>query len=450
MSQAAQALVPVEAELLKQEQEAQLAVAAVNPATIAAFVQIGVSLLSFAATLFGGKTGAALNEIASTINGLNMQLLTIANDTQKMLAQIEETINSIDQQELSKLSPVHSQIMAYMGAFPNGAPDLADTNNLNYALANQTTGSSVAYFQNINRGPITFMPILCHATNSRMELAISTWACWWNQNSPAQPFFNQELNTSSGKLSSNIFFARKHVGKDIFIKVLKSSGRSVARDTPIDHDPPSPPETIGYQVKEGGTVLWEKMDPGAYGEALNRKAGFKRQRENEKLAGYIGTLDRWANMSARLAPAGIERALNLGDAKTFMRYVNPSALVMEEPEENARALGLDGSGPVYRALPMRDILLDILTSDTMRARHGLLVKGADKRAVNTWFEKTFFRKPSPAELGALVQVAELFGNDAFFGCLAYSDEYKTRFGDGIPGPVDRPKSAPAPGPVTKA
>ena len=85
----------------------------------------------------------------------------------------------------------------------------------------------------------------------------------------------------------------------------------------------------------------------------------------------------------------------------------------------------------------------------MRARHGLLVKGADKRSVNTWFEKTFFRRPSANEMDALLKVVELFGNDAFFGCLAYSDEYKQRFGDGIPSQAP-PVSAPASGKTVSA
>jgi hypothetical protein len=452
-----EALVPVQAELLKQEQEAQLA-AAVNPATVAAFVQIGVQLLHFAATLFGGKVGAALNQIAGVINGLNNQLQDIANQTQKILAGVEETINSFDRSELSKLYPVHSQVMGYLGSFPSGAPKLADTNNVNYGFANQNTGAAIAYFQSNPRGPMAFMPSLCHATNSRMELAVSTWSCWWVQNDPAQPFFNQELNVSSGKLSSNMAWARPHIGKGIYVKAVYPPHVTTPTPTvgPIGDDPPLPPEVeaIGYQVREGSTVLWEKMDENAYGEALAMKESFRRQRQNETLAGYMGTLDRWVNMSARMAPAGIARALDLGDAQTFLRYVNPSALVMEEPAENVSALGLEGKGTVYRTLPMRDILLDILTSDAIRARHGLLVKGADKRSVSTWFEKTFFRQPSPTELDALLKVVEIFGHDAFFGCLAYSNEYKNRFGEGIPAPVSRPTSAPAPtpapGPITKA
>lgn len=441
MSTAIQALIPAESDLVREEQQADAVVAAVNPATVAAFVQIGVQLLHFAATLFGGKTGAALNDIANVINGLNVQLVTISNQVQQMLANIQETITSFDQAELAKLSPVHTQVMSYLVAYPNGVPNIADTGNINYALAHQATSSATTYFQGINRGPLTFMPPLCHATNSRMELAISAWPCWYTQSSPAQPFFNQELNVSSGKLSSNISWARPHIGKEIYVKKLTTSSH-VVFDTPIDTDPPLPPEIVGWQVRDGGKVIWEKKDPDAYGQALNVRDSNRRKRQNEIMAGYLGNLDKWVGMSARQAPAGIARALDLGDADMFTRFVNPSALVMEEKSE-------DTDQPVYRALPMRDILLDLLTSDAMRARHGLLVKGANKRAINTWFEKTFFRAPSEAELSALTQVSELFGNDAFFGCLAYSDEYKARFGDGIPTSVDRPKSAPAPGPITK-
>jgi hypothetical protein len=124
-----------------------------------------------------------------------------------------------------------------------------------------------------------------------------------------------------------------------------------------------------------------------------------------------------------------------------MRFVNPSTLVMEAEDG---AGGLAGDVAVYRPLPMRDVLLGVLTSSAMRDRHSLLVKGAERRVVLTWFEKAFRREPSPSELTTLMQVVQLFGNNAFFGCLAYSNEYEDRFGDGIPGLVDRAKASPAP------
>jgi hypothetical protein len=300
------------------------------------------------------------------------------------------------------------------------------------------TAASQKYFQDVAglRGPLTFMPSICHATNSRMEVAVSAWPCWYVQSDPKQPNFNSEVNKSSGVLSSNISSSRQLLSKEIFVKPIQGK---LEPDLPIT--------TIGYQVIDTGKVVWTKMDPGASAEAQTVKKKLQSQRQQERLQGYLGNLDRWVNMSARHAPQGIARALDFGDANMFLRYVNPASLVMEEPEPSARALGFDGDTPVYRALPMRDILLDMLTSKAMRDRHGLLVKGADKRAVSTWFEKTFRRQPSPNELNTLVQVAELFGNDAFFGCLAYSSEYKSRFGDGLPGHMNRPVSAPAPAAV---
>ena len=93
----------------------------------------------------------------------------------------------------------------------------------------------------------------------------------------------------------------------------------------------------------------------------------------------------------------------------------------------------DGNGSVYHPLPMRDILLDVLTSAPMKERHGLLAKGADRRSVSFWFDKTFHREPSPEELKALMQVVNIFGHDSLFGCLAYSREYGERYGMGAPG-----------------
>lgn len=412
------------------------AVAAIDPATILAFTQVAVSIATFIGQLIGGKTGSALTDAANAINGLGKAMLDIANDTQKILHQVDAAISSIDQLALADLAGVHTQITGYMSAFPNGVPQVADVGNINYALAQNNTAKALNYFQNIgNRGPVAFMPSLCHATNSRLELAVSAWPCWYVQNSPAQPDFNQQTNVSNGLLSSNIAAAHPKVLDLVRVKQLTQF-----------LEPGMPAVTIGWQVIDTNKVVWTRMDPDAIGEALNEKKKRQTQKVEAVLGKFMLTRDHWANMSARFSSAGIARALEIGDGSTFVRYVNPSALLMEEPAESVRALGADGKMPVYRALPMRDILLDLLTSEAMRARHGLLVKGADKRAVSRWFEKTFFRAPSPTELAALAQVAELFGSGALFGCLAWSDEYQTRFGDGLPGAVDRqpsPQATPA-------
>jgi hypothetical protein len=328
---------------------------------------------------------------------------------------------------------VHTQITGYINVFPNGVPEAADTGNVNYAFAQNNTAKALTYFKGVgkSRGPIAFMPSLCHATNSRLELAVSAWPCWYVRNSPAQPDFNQEVNVSNGLLSSSISSAHPLVLNMIRVKQLMKK---------IDDD--LPPQTVGWQVIDSDKVVWTTTDPNGGGAAQTEKKKRQQQKVQEVLGKYMLTRDHWANISARFAPAGIARALELGDATMFLRYVNPSTLLMEEPTESARRLGVDGESPVYRALPMRDILLDMLTSDAMRARHGLLVKGGDKRAVSTWFERTFFRRPSPNELAALVQVADLFGSGALFGCLAWSDEYKARFGDSIPSTVDRQQPAP--------
>ena len=86
-------------------------------------------------------------------------------------------------------------------------------------------------------------------------------------------------------------------------------------------------------------------------------------------------------------------------------------------------------------LPLRDILLDVLTSAPMKEQHGLLVKGADRRSVSFWFDKTFHREPSKEELSVLMKVVDISGYDALFGCLAYSQEYADRYGPGGPGGV---------------
>lgn len=437
------AAVPSEAVLAREEEAAVAVAAAINPATIALFVQIGSSLLTFASSLFGGKTGAALNDIAKAVNAFGSGLLTVSAELQKVLTQVDAAITAIDQTQRSKLAPVHSQVMAYLSAFPNGVPQVAATGNFNYALANDATATTLDYFQSVSRGPIAMMPTLCHASNTRMELAISTWPCWYTQSNAAQPAFTDELNRSSGQLGIYLSGARGSIGGEYNVKAILPKPHPASADGAVGGPggPPGPPDPIGWQVREGTKVVWQKMDDAAYPEAKKVMQGLKTKRQNEVLGGYIGTLDRWTNMTARLGGAGVARALDVGDAQTFLRFVNPSSLVMEDRDASAAAD--DEQCVIYRALPMRDVLLDILTSKAMRDRHGLLVQGADKRAVNTWFEKTFFRQPTPNEQAALLRVVELFGANAIFGTLAFSDEYERRFGDGLPSAVDRRPSKPS-------
>jgi hypothetical protein len=173
--------------------------------------------------------------------------------------------------------------------------------------------------------------------------------------------------------------------------------------------------------------VFSKLDPNARGEAETVAAQLRADKATQILSNFRGVHANWVNAVAGAASAGIQRALNLGDAKQFMRYVNPGTLAMVNHVGNGSK-----NGTAYRALPLRDILLDILTSAQMKDRHGLLIKGADARSVKFWFDKTFHREPSPAELKALLKVVEIFGYDSLFRCLVYSDEYEQRYGDGIP------------------
>ena len=276
---------------------------------------------------------------------------------------------------------------------------------------------------------MAFMPTLCHVTNTRLEVA-TTWQCWWRQNDAAQPHFAGELNLSSGDLASRISSARPHIGKGVVVKVIFSGAVSVAGP---GGNGPNPPEPIGYKVMDGGTLVWQQMGDGeeVLKEANNRAAQRRSQKQAEVLSNFTGTYGRWANMVANSASPAIQQALNLGDARQFMRYVNPNSLVMRE--EVAGEGEASDAQNVYRELPLRAILLDLLSSKAMRDRHGLLMKGADQRSINFWFGKTFGRTPSPGELDALMKVVETFGYQSLFGCIAYSDEYAKLFGDGIPG-----------------
>jgi hypothetical protein len=424
---------------LEQEHTVERPLKVIDPATIAAFAALGAQVLQFAGSLIGGKTGDALSEIADSINGIGYKIQNIGNQLEGLLTGVQQTIDSIDKSQLAKVWPVHSQVVAYRNAFPQGVPAVADTNNVNYVEANARSAEAMFYFQGLQRGALTFMPTLCHVTNTRMEVAVNTWQCWWQQNQPAQPNFAAELNLSAGCLNSNVSKAVSFVNKQVQVKPIK--GSLALRGGP--GGPIEPQGTIGYMVVDDGAIVFSKK--GEEGNILKEANDFAAQRRVQKrqqmLGDYEKTRSNWVSMVGSLAPAGIQRALRLGDAHQFLSYVNPRMLVMAtRPDPDAESNGES----LYQPLPLRDILLDVLTSAAMKEKHGLLVKGADQRSVSFWFEKTFHREPTKHELSALMKVVDIFGYDSLFGCLAYSQEYAERYGTGGPGGILTAEEIPQP------
>lgn len=404
---------------------------AINPATIAAFAALGAQALEFAGRLIGGKTGDALSDIANVINGIGFKLQTIGSELKLLLENVQDVIDSIDKQQLARVWPVHSEVMAYREAFPQGVPAQAATNNPNYVDASARTSEALFYFQGLPRGPLTFMPTFCHVTNSRLEVAVNTWQCWWQQSHPAQPNYTGELNLSAGVLKSNISRAVPSINNLVRVRAIKGAG---LRDAGLrgPDDPLDPQVIIGYQVIDDGKLVFSKIGDNVFPEANKVASQHRLQRRQQILGDFEKTGKHWVSMVSRLAPAGIQRALKLGDATQFLRYVNPRTLAMVDPADaEQESLGESQLQP----LPLRDILLDVLTSAPMKEQHGLLVQGADRRSVSFWFDKTFHREPSKEELGTLMKVVDLFGYDALFGCLAYSQEYSDRYGMGGPGGV---------------
>lgn len=404
-----------------------------DPATVALFISVGTQVLSFAGQLIGGKTGDALSGLANQLNGIGYKIQEIGRQMDAIFAQVNVAIDAVDQTNLSKIWPVHSEVMSYRKAFPNGIPDKADTSNGNYISANRGSAEAMGYFQAVNRGAFTFIPTLCHVTNTRLEFAVNTWPCWFAQNDATQPNFTGELNLSVGQLDKSLSRARPNIGKEVRIVPIypsKAPRNVIGGDDP-DHPRPEPKEPIGFKVVEKGVVLWQKMGENLDSEARRQQRIWQSKRQNEVLGSFTSTRSHWASSVARMAPAGIARALNLGDAAQFMQYANPRMLV--SPDGVTDEMVADGeTGMLYQPLPLRNILLDMLTSEAMRGKHSLLTKGADRRSVGFCFDKTFHREPNPNEVDALMQVVNIFGFDSLFGCLAYSEEYADRFGDGMP------------------
>jgi hypothetical protein len=195
----------------------------VDPATISALVSAGALVLDFVGHLVGGKTGAALSGLSAQINGLNTQLMTIAAKAQEIIMKVEDAITAVDSQSLAMASPVHDQVLAYSSAFPQGVPARADTKNPNYIFADSNSKTAISYFQDIGpaRGPIAFMPSLCHVTNTRLEVAVSCWQCWWLQSDPVYPNYTNEINVSAGHLAQKIQMATPGCGAKVVVKAIK-------------------------------------------------------------------------------------------------------------------------------------------------------------------------------------------------------------------------------------
>ncbi len=251
---------------------------AINPATIAAFAALGAQALEFAGRLIGGKTGDALSDIANVINGIGFKLQTIGGELKLLLENVQDVIDSIDKQQLARVWPVHSEVMAYREAFPQGVPAQAATNNPNYVDASARTSEALFYFQGLPRGPLTFMPSFCHVTNSRLEVAVNTWQCWWQQGNPAQPNYTGELNLSAGVLKSNVGKAVASINKLVRVKAIKGANFR-GPDDPLD-----PQVVIGYQVINDGKVVFSKIGDNVLPEA-NKVASQQRLQKRQQILG---------------------------------------------------------------------------------------------------------------------------------------------------------------------
>jgi hypothetical protein len=111
-------------------------------------------------------------------------------------------------------------------------------------------------------------------------------------------------------------------GANVVVKAIK--GKVNVRDD--GSDPPDPQGTIGWQVIDDGKVVFSKLDPNAHAEADTVAGRLRAEKARQVLSSFQSVHDNWVNAIASAAPAGIQRALNLGGARQFMRYVNPRCL----------------------------------------------------------------------------------------------------------------------------
>jgi hypothetical protein len=92
---------------------------------------------------------------------------------------------------------------------------------------------------------------------------------------------------------------------------------------------------------------------------------------------------------------------------------------------------------------LRDTLVQVLGADEFQQRHKRGEADA-ARFVPYRFRKALHGEPTNGDAEVLAGVLNLFGRRSLFACVAYSDEYDERWGDGAP---DR---EPAASPATSA
>jgi hypothetical protein len=410
------------------------------PIPIAAFTaaaQIGLRLFEFIEKISQGEKGDSLGAILGQIDAIRESVNKMGEELLMALQNAQDVIigdNRLEQ--LAKLPEAHTAITAYLSTHPD-LPNEPQRDDENYIEARGRTSDVVTYF--LGHSEMAFMGGFVHAMSTRVEFMTALDKCPFQHN----PEYVVEIRNGVNHLNDYISRINADLDKQILVhetqnthfEVPEGGGRprKVVDSTTV--------RVIGFNV-----VFFEQTAPAeADGElaatrvqARHARAQASTQTQTDVTGNYQQIAATWNTLVADQAAMSIQNALLPDAGANRVRITSipfeVTGLPGITPIPGVHSSG-NNSGPspqLRYALPLRNILVDVLDSPDFHDRQQRSLGGASGHLVSFWVRKAFHRVPTASEAATLADVMRVFGPTSFFHCLAYSTEYTERWGDGLP------------------
>jgi hypothetical protein len=412
---------------------------AIDPATIATVVEIGIKLYNFVDKAANkGEKGDALQPVITELHAIRQDINSLGEKLRLAIdGAVDTIVSDIRLTQLAQLPDAHAAVVDYLRTYPN-PPTPPERNDPNYVVARGKTLDVVMYF--LNHNELAFMGGFVYAMNARVEFMTSLDPCWFKND----PSYLNELRNAVNHLNGYISYIKAGINQQFRVNEHENFHFEQPDEPPFGH-PIKVIDSITFSVTGFGQTFFAKTVPVSERATTRTTANNIRKqaslaKQNEIMTSYDQIAMTWNRLAANVASAAIQRAL-LPRAETSLVRINTSApdVTSLQPIEPARELRAgngeqDLEDPRYE-LPLRDMLLQILQSPEFQQRQQHALRGDDRRVSSFWVEKAFHREPTAEEASTLANVLKQFGYKAFFSTLAYSREYEERWGTSVPTPM---------------
>jgi hypothetical protein len=412
---------------------------ALDPATIAKVVEIGVKLYQFIDKVANkGEKGDQLQPIVDQLNAIRSDISSMGEKLRLALDGVkDEIIGDIRLTQQARLPGAHAAIRDYQRTHTD-LTQRPDVNNANYVTARTVTLDVKTYF--LGHTQLAFMGGFIQAMNARIAFIVGLDICWLQHN----PEYVSEIREGVTHLQNYIAYIRSQVNQEYRLVEKENFIFVQPEEPPFDKPHKELVSVTFFVTGPGGQTFFNQTVPPEQRGATRSKAQAVRNQasttgQNQVMGPYNQILAVWNGLVANAAAASVQRAL-LPDSESAPVQIESAALAVTALREVAPAQLLRAANgdqpteavPARYELPMRDVVLAVLGSQEFQQRQERSLRGSDKRTVSFWYEKALQRKPSAEEAETLGKVLQLFGHRSFFHCLGYSREYEERWGAGLP------------------